>query len=139
MVRSRGRDKPSNLATSPSKPSGSYNTKRSKILEPLHVHSVNPHDKAVVNYRTNKKKKSSNPSGSREEPRIEILQSDGTIRTHRGSLIPPGSTAAGDSLAAQASKQSAGEDFFSPLCRTPLKTPLSLATGTPSHTPLPQR
>ena len=111
MGRSRGHDRVSKVGTSPSKAYRQFNMARSKKLDPFRVHSTDPHHKPIVQYNTNKK--SSNPSGSQKEPRIEIAQTDGTIRTHRGSLVPPSSTIAGDPLAAQASTESARDDVFS--------------------------
>src|SRR5260221_7416019 len=111
MGRSRGHDRASKVGTSPSKAYRQFNMARSKKLDPFRVHSTDPHHKPIVQYNTNKK--SSNPSGSQKEPRIEIAQTDGTIRTHRGSLVPPSSTIAGDPLAAQASTESARDDVFS--------------------------
>src|SRR5260370_4936019 len=97
---------------SPSKPYCQFNTMRSKALDPFCVHTTDLHHKPILKYNTNKK--SSNSSGSWKEPWIEIAQMDGTILTHCGSLIPPGSTTVGDPLAAQTSTESTGDDVFSP-------------------------
>src|SRR5260370_41365531 len=84
--------------------------KRSKILEPFSLHSMDLAQMSVGKYNT--KKRSSNPSGSQSGPQLEVIGPTGTIWTHRPSLAPCG-TVAGDPQSALASTGNAGDNVFS--------------------------
>ena len=80
--------------------------------EPFRMRSSLPAQTPVAKYN-NTKKTNSNPSGSQSLPRIEIAQRGGTIRTHRGPLIPHDPTIVGNPRRIQELTGDTEDDVFS--------------------------